>query len=163
MLTRDNRSLVTFSAKSSCTTGVRGTRTLTPAARHTTPARRVAAISAPGTGAVTRLIRRRNVTVRGAIGALFIGTSSRISTSVVTLVVHNSRRLGRIGTRGLPRILSPLRVTSRTRLHSLVNTNTNSLNPINLRLPFVISHSITMVDSFNANTGVSNGRFFNIG
>ena len=119
-------------------------------------------VDTPKAKTIAELVEQFAIPANKTVKTLIVAASEEFGGGFVALLLRGDHELNEIKADKHPAIASPLRFATEEEIRNLVGAGPGSLGPLNLPIPFIADHAVTLCSDFTSGANIDGKHYFGI-
>jgi prolyl-tRNA synthetase len=162
VLAESGEDQIAFSTESDFAANVELAEAVAPPAERPAPTEEMRTVDTPDAHTINELVEQFSVPVERTVKTLVVEASEAAEAAFVALLIRGDHTLNEFKAAKLPEVASPLRFATDEEIRETIGAGPGSLGPVNLRIPCIIDHSVTLMSDFTAGANQDGKHLFGI-
>lgn len=133
-----------------------------PAAERAAPSVDMTLVDTPNAHTIEELVSGFDIPIEKTVKTLVVEAAENSGSEFVALLVRGDHSLNEFKAVKLSQVASPLRFATDDEIQEAIGAGPGSLGPVNLKIPFIVDHSVAAMSDFTAGANIEDKHYFGI-
>jgi prolyl-tRNA synthetase len=133
-----------------------------PQDQRAAPSQEMTLVDTPDAHTIEELVTGFDVPIDKTVKTLVVAASADSGSDFIALLVRGDHSLNEFKAVKLDQVASPLRFATDEEIRGAIGAGPGSLGPVNLGIPCIADHSVTVMSDFCAGANIENKHYFGI-
>ena len=133
-----------------------------PTAERAAPTADMVLVDTPDAHTIDELVSGFDVPVEKTVKTLVVEAAENSGSKFVALLVRGDHTLNEFKAARQDQVASPLRFATDEEIRDAIGAGPGSLGPVDLKIPFIVDHSVAALSDFAAGANMEDKHYFGI-
>ncbi len=133
-----------------------------PTAERAAPTADMVLVDTPDAHTIDELVSGFNIPVEKTVKTLVVEATENSGSKFVALLVRGDHTLNEFKAARHDQVASPLRFATDEEIRDAIGAGPGSLGPVDLKIPFIVDHSVAALSDFAAGANMEDKHYFGI-
>ena len=133
-----------------------------PTAERAAPTADMVLVDTPDAHTIDELVSGFNIPVEKTVKTLVVEAAENSGSKFVALLVRGDHTLNEFKAARHDQVASPLRFATDEEIRDAIGAGPGSLGPVDLKIPFIVDHSVAALSDFAAGANMEDKHYFGI-
>ena len=153
---------IAFSSDSDYAANIEFAEAVAPALERPAATKEMELVDTPNAKTINELVEQFNLKIECTVKTLIVHADEESENSLIALIVRGDHELNEIKAEKLDGIASPLCFATDEEIQKVVGASPGSLGPVNLKIPFIVDRSVSVMNDFSAGANIDGKHYFGI-
>ena len=133
-----------------------------PTAQRVAPTADMVLVDTPDAHTIDELVSGFDIPVEKTVKTLVVEAAENSGSKFIALLVRGDHTLNESKAVKQDQVASPLRFATDEEIRDAIGAGPGSLGPVDLKIPFIVDHSVAALSDFAAGANIENKHYFGI-
>jgi len=133
-----------------------------PTAQRAAPTADMVLVDTPDAHTIDELVSGFDIPVEKTVKTLVVEAAENSGSKFIALLVRGDHTLNEFKAVKQDQVASPLRFATDEEIRDATGAGPGSLGPVDLKIPFIVDHSVAALSDFAAGANIENKHYFGI-